>query len=418
MTEQKKIVFSHPTGNQNARAALAALYNHGLLSRFYTSIAVFPNTLLDGVGNLPPLTEINRRRYDKQLQPFTKTFPFYETGRLLSTKFHFEKLLQYETGLFSVDAVYRALDKKVASSLPAGKRKGVTGIYAYEDGALFSFQEAKRLGLQCLYDLPIGYWRASHKLLETEKEIWPHWASTITGLKNSQAKLQRKDEELGLAERIFVASSFTAKTLEEYPGSLAPLTVIPYGFPPTFEGRDYGGIKTRKSIKVLFVGSLSQRKGIANLFAAVEPLRHFIELTIVGNKVTNDCPALDKALAKHRWIPSLSHENVLKLMREQDVFVFPSLFEGFGLVITEAMSQGTPVITTERTAGPDLIEHGKEGWIVKAGDTQELSELFQELVSNPILLQQAGFAATEKARLRSWEVYGRELAKSIQELST
>ena len=52
-------------------------------------------------------------------------------------------------------------------------------------------------------------------------------------------------------------------------------------------------------------------------------------------------------------------------MREHDVFVFPSLFEGFGLVITESMSQGTPVITTDRTAGPDLIKNDENGWLLK-----------------------------------------------------
>ena len=48
-------------------------------------------------------------------------------------------------------------------------------------------------------------------------------------------------------------------------------------------------------------------------------------------------------------------------MKEHDVLIFPSLFEGFGLVITEAMAQGTPVITTDRTAGPDVISDNENG---------------------------------------------------------
>lgn len=47
----------------------------------------------------------------------------------------------------------------------------------------------------------------------------------------------------------------------------------------------------------------------------------------------------------------MPHDQILNLMRTQDVFVFPSLFEGYGLVVAEAMSQGTPVITTSRTCG-------------------------------------------------------------------
>src|SRR5690606_7763290 len=142
--------------------------------------------------------------------------------------------------------------------------------------------------------------------------------------------------------------------------------VIPYGFPDVQDKKEYQPLLNRK-LKVLFIGGLSQRKGISYLFEAVEGLKDKVDLTIVGHKAVPDCKALNLALEQHNWIPSLSHDQVLACMREHDVFVFPSLFEGFGLVITEAMSQGIPVITTDRTAGPDLIENEKDGWIVPAG---------------------------------------------------
>ena len=100
-------------------------------------------------------------------------------------------------------------------------------------------------------------------------------------------------------------------------------------------------------------------------------------------------------------------------MREQDVLVFPSLFEGFGLVITEAMSQGTPVITTDRTAGPDLITHGENGWLIEAGSTEALKQAIEELLYRPEMIESTGRAAMETARLRPWEVYGMELAKAV-----
>lgn len=232
------------------------------------------------------------------------------------------------------------------------------------------------------------------------------------GLTASQAKLDRKDEELKLASRIFVASSFTAKTLNDYPGKLAPVDVIPYGFPTVTGSRDYEKIAGRP-LRLLFVGGLSQRKGIADLFAAVERLGDAVSLTVVGKKVTPDCPALDAALAKHRYIPSMPHAEILKTMRAHDVLVFPSLFEGFGLVITEAMSQGTPVITTDRTAGPDLITHGKNGWLAEAGSTDALYNAIAALLQQPDSIPAAGLAAMEKARSRPWQVYGQELASAI-----
>jgi len=100
-------------------------------------------------------------------------------------------------------------------------------------------------------------------------------------------------------------------------------------------------------------------------------------------------------------------------MKQHDILLFPSLFEGFGLVITESMSQGTPVITTERTAGPDLINHDENGWLIEAGSTEGLIASIEDAIRRPAQIVDAGKAAMETARLRPWEVYGKELAASI-----
>lgn len=407
-----KLVFSHPTGNANVRAAAAGLEQSGQLAAFHTAIAAFPGSLLDRLGAAGPLAELRRRSFEVALAPLTHTWPWREAGRLLANRAGLAALTRPEVGPFSVDAVYQSLDRRVAGSLAGAARQGARGVYAYEDGAADAFRAAKGLGLTCFYDLPIGYWRAARRLLAPERERWPAWAPTLEGFGDSDAKLARKDEELRLADRIFVASRFTANTLRDYPGPLAPVEVIPYGFPAVGEPRTYSA-PTGQPLKLLFVGSLSQRKGVANLFAAVAALAPHVELTVVGHKAGGPCPALDAALALHRWIPSLPHAEVLRLMRAHDVLAFPSLFEGFGLVISEAMSQGTPVITTDRTAGPDLIEHGHSGWLVEAGSTDALQAALADLLHRPAAVAQAGRAAQEAARRRPWAAYGQELAAAL-----
>lgn len=409
------IIFSHPTGNANVRAAAASLAGANRLAEFHTTIASFPGSTLDRLGTISLLSDIRRRRFDSVLRPYIHSSPWREVGRFVASKAGLTALTKHETGPFSIDAVYQALDRRVASGLKQALKSELSAVYAYEDGAVFSFREAKRLGIQCLYDLPTGYWRAARRLLETERERWPDWESTIISFSDSTAKLARKDEELRLADRIFVASQFVAKTIEEFPGTVAPVKVIPYGFPPVSDGRDYSIVGNSRPLKLLFVGMLSQQKGIANLFAAVEGLGRHVELTVVGRKSVNDCRALDTALAKHRWIPSLPHDEVLQLMREQDVLAFPSLFEGFGLVITEAMSQGTPVITTDRTAGPDLITHGRNGWLIEAGSTSALRAAIEQLLHQPQEIIDAGLEAMETARRRPWSVYGQELIEAIMD---
>lgn len=408
------VLYSHPTGNANVRAAVLGLHNAGILNEFHTSVATFPNSFLDYLSKLGPLSEFRRRSFHADLQAVTKMHPFHELGRFASSKAGLHTLIKHETGYFSIDSVYRNLDRAVSKRLRSYSER-LKGVYSYEDGAFFTFREAKRLGVPCIYDLPIGYWRVAQTLMDGEKEKWPEWAPTLVGIKNSEEKLERKDKELEMADKIFVASKFTASTLSKFPSALAPVEVIPYGFPPVNAQRSYEKITSNRPLRLLFVGGLSQRKGIADLFEAVKPLEKHIELTLVGRKATDECKPLNDALKRHKWIPTLAHSEVLRLMSQSDVLVFPSLFEGFGLVITEAMSQGTPVITTERTAGPDLINSGVNGWLVEAGSSLALRATIEELLYKPELIENAGYAARKTAGGRPWSVYGSELAASIRQ---
>lgn len=405
--------MSHPTGNSNVRAAAKGFSKARILAEFDTSIASFEGTLLDRVANFAPLSAFKRRSFNSELKEITKTYPFKELGRMVALKMGIHNLVRHEEGLFSIDAVYQHIDYSVSKRLKGVNGKHFDGVYLYEDAAFQTFIQAHKTGKFCFYDLPIGYWRTARKLLSAEIEKWPEWASTLTGFNDSDKKLARKDQELKLADTIFVASTFTALTLHDYPGSLGPVEIIPYGFPPVIGNKIYSNFPANRSLKLLFIGGLSQRKGIANLFAAVDQVGSRVELTVVGHKPVTPCPALEATLSRHRWIPTLPHSEILKLMQAHDVLIFPSLFEGFGLVITEAMSQGTPVITTDRTAGPDIITHGENGWLIEAGSTDAIRHIIEELLSNQSIISKVGKAAMEVARKRPWEIYGEELAGAV-----
>lgn len=409
------ILFSHPTLNANAKALINGLFKNKILYKLYTCVAVFEGQLLYKLGSNPKLKDLKRRSLDKSWQKITQSNSFFELGRLLASKLNLEFLIKHEKGFFCIDKVYQKQDQWVASNLAIAQNKGIKGVYAYEDGAFATFTKAKQLGINCIYDLPIGYWKTARLLMQKEFDINPDWSSTLTGFNDSLSKLDKKDQELALADVIYVASSFTKKTLKEYSGKLVEIKVIPYGFPEVKFRKVYESLEGRK-LKILFVGGLSQRKGISYLFDAVKGLESQVELTIVGHKSVSNCSALNEALEEHHWIPSLSHDQVLTCMREHDVFVFPSLFEGFGLVITEAMSQGVPVITTDRTAGPDLIKDGEDGWIVPSGSSTAIREVFTKILETPGIVKQFGLAAQNKAQTRPWSVYGQEMADSISSL--
>ena len=96
-----------------------------------------------------------------------------------------------------------------------------------------------------------------------------------------------------------------------------------------------------------------------------------------------------------------------------DVLVFPSLFEGFGLVILEALSQGLPVIATPSTGAPDVLTDGEDGWIVPTRSSAAIQDRLQRLLDEPGLLSQMSERARETARSRSWATYRADLVQVL-----
>lgn len=401
------LVISHPTGNQNFRNAAEAFYKANVLAKLYTTVNWKKNNSIAKYLPKGLVAELSRRSYPTISDRLISTYPFFELGRLASKKIGLSNLIRHDSGFFSVDSVYRSLDLHVAKQLK--NLQNLSELYCYEDGALESFKAAKQLGVKTIYELPIGYWRAASEILGEEAQLKPEWADTILSSRDSREKLERKDSELLSADKIIVASQFTATTLKISPVSNREVTVIPYGGPKPIEAPNFS---RNNKLRVLFVGGLSQRKGVSYLLDAIDILRDKTELTIIGSRMAK-CRPLDAVLEKHRYIPSLPHHEILNEMDRHDVFVFPSLFEGFGLVILEAMARGIPVITTPNTAGPDLIDDGIDGYIVPIRSHLSIAEKLEKLVSDGDLLDSLKSNALAKARMFSWLNYQSNLIDAV-----
>ncbi len=407
------LLFTHPTGNANVRHAALGLHRAGLIGEFWTCLNYTGASPLSRLLPGSLRTQLARRSFPDELQNVLHSHPFREAARLFAHRAKLKSLVRHETGLLSVDAVYHSLDRQVARRL---RQSDFTGVYAYEDGAALSFRTAKKRGQKTLYDLPIGYWRAAREVLLEEAQRLPAWASTLIGNDDSPAKTARKDEELALADRVYVASSYTLKTLASAPGFTAPVEVIPYGAPARLPGAP---VRTPRDgtgpLRIIFVGSLGQRKGLSYLFDACRSLGSAVELTIIGTLPLQQCPALETELKRERvrWIPSCPHSQVLAEMAAHDVFVFPSLFEGFGLVLLEAMAMGLPIIATPHTAAPDLIDDGQEGFLVPIRSSEAIAEKLSLLHHDRQLINTMGARAASRAATFTWENYGKRLAASV-----
>ena len=403
------MLISHPTGNANAYQAALALEEAGLLHEFWTCLAWRPNWLLRALCPSSLSNVLNRRTPPRPLHRKCHTSPVREIIRHVGAGLKLDSLVRGEKAPFSIDSIYRAFDARVARRLPT--LNGVAAVYCYEDGALETFKAAQSLGLQRIYELPIGYWKASAEIYRIETQREPEWAVTLTGASDSREKLERKDAELALADLVIVASSFTRDTLLSANVSGKPIQIVPYGAPDS-----RGSVTARKQgapLRVLFAGSLGQRKGLSYLIQAIESLGSAVELTLLGRKVVENCAPLNRAVQTYRWIPSLPHEQVLTEIAQHDVLVLPSLFEGFGLVILEAMSRGLPVIATPHTAGRDLISDGIDGYLVPIASSTAIAQKLEEMIRDPERCLAMKHAARATAERYTWAAYRHGLVGAL-----
>jgi glycosyltransferase involved in cell wall biosynthesis len=100
-------------------------------------------------------------------------------------------------------------------------------------------------------------------------------------------------------------------------------------------------------------------------------------------------------------------------MRQSHLLVFPSLFDGFGLVLLEAMGCGVPILASERTGAPDILQEGKEGFLVKAASSEDIADVLSRVLDNREQLAEMGAAARRKAASLSWTEYRRRLASLV-----
>jgi starch synthase len=407
------ITLSHPTANQNVRQAALALAAEGLLDEFWTCLNWNQNGILDRLLTIAPgiRAELRRRSFPREVQPFVRTYPLREASRLLASLLGLSSLVRGEPAIFGIDAVYDTLDRRVAERI--ANRLTSKAVYAYDGGAIATFYAARGRGIKCIYEHPIVHWRLVRQYQEEEAELSPEWAPTLGALDDSAEKLRRKDEELALADVIVTPSTFARESLALAAGISAPIHTIPYGTTRNVPLASRPASKGK--LRVIYVGALTQAKGLGYLLEAASRLRSAISLTLVGRRVAETAPTAS-ALEEHRWSPSLAHSDLLDLMREHDVLVLPSLHEGFGLVLTEAMSQGLVVIATRHTAAPDLLTDNVEGFLIPIRSAEAIEEKLVQLERDRERLGEMQKAAQEKARGQSWEIYRQRLARLAREV--
>ncbi len=171
---------------------------------------------------------------------------------------------------------------------------------------------------------------------------------------------------------------------------LAPFFAVPK------RARDDG------KVVFLFCGQMIARKGVDLLLAAFAQLGDAARLLLVGREA--ELPALLTALspaARERCVYAgfQPPEELPRFFAQADVFVLPSRYDGWGVVVNQAIGAGLPVICSDMVgAGHDLVDDEKNGLKFKAGDAASLAKKMKRLLAEPALIEKWGVVSREKAR--------------------
>lgn len=302
-------------------------------------------------------------------------------------------------------------DRRVAPLVPRGAT--VVGQYG---ASLATFERAKRVGTRTVLDYPIARMDFTQELLAEEARLRPEFAETIVGrsaLMAAPRNLSRMAAEVELADLVVVGSRFAA---ESFHGVADPerVVTIPYGVDIAAFHPGHRRMSQSSRLRVLFAGSLSQRKGIAYVLEALELLNpKRFELTLVGPLIGTGT-GLARYERRFRHVTGIRHQDMPSVYRGADVLVLPSLAEGSALVVLEAMASGLPVIVTPN-AGADAVRDGVEGFVVPIRAPAEIAARLELLADDLELCARMGQAGRARVRGSDWASFRRAFREIVFE---
>jgi glycosyltransferase involved in cell wall biosynthesis len=379
-----------------------------MLAEFWTTIAWDSTSV---AGSLLPRrvkAQLERRSFAEVPSEKIHCVPNREAMRLALSNGPLGRVLCNGERPFSVIGMYRHFDATVARRL---RKIKPDAVYAYEGGALNTFREAKSLGITTIYELPSSYWHWATVLFREEGSRNPEFASLIPKLRDSQAHTQWKSEELSLADVVIVPSEHVRATLSGTVSD-AKIRVVPYGAPEPRQRPEPVGV--RDHLRVLFVGNLSQGKGISYLLEAIESLGSCVELTLVGSRFAGH-PVVDEACERFRYLGSIPHSAVLSEMLNADVLVLPSLAEGCALVVLEALACGLPVVVTPNAGVLAFVRDGVEGFVVPICSADAIAQKLNVLYQDRALLGSMSQQAQQTAAENQWNKYREQWADIVRD---
>lgn len=225
----------------------------------------------------------------------------------------------------------------------------------------------------------------------------------------------REVKEYALSDRILVLSEFAKRTFLEKGFPEKKIKVL--GLGADLSLFTSGPVRTAPGpLRVIYFGTLSIQKGVKYLLEATKPLAgRDLTLTLVGSVDPEFADTLAH-YGHYTHFPPMPHSRLAQFIRDFDVFVLPSIHDGFATVVPQAMASGLIPIVTNHCGAAELIQTGRNGFVVPAFSAEAIQSLLHALIRDPA--QRVALAETlrKTAPALDWKHYESGLTQWVKEI--
>lgn len=407
------VVVSHPGYFIDAQQAARAFHERGALAAFVTGLAFDEGSTIlrlgDSLGGR--VAKELRRRAITQIPPgMVVTYPWIETLRTA--------LSRWVKNPIYADMVWDAMSHRFDHTVGQRHLEGVQAVYAFEYTARYTFEQAECRGIAKILALPSTDNKEFEDLKNREESRFPE----LRGKQHRYfaerfaRRYERRCTEIALANVIVANSKVTRRSHIRAGVNPEKIVAVPLAAPTGIEAIVKPVTDIDQPLSVVWAGSMIIRKG-AHYF--LDAWRSLDAGKTACAQVYGSIGLPERVL---RPVPkglelmgSVPQQDLFVAFERADVLVFPTLSDGFGMVVTEAFSRGLPVITTDKAGASDLVEHGRNGLIIPAADSAALAEALRWCLDNRPALYQMRFHALKTAQRWQWPDYRRRLIATITE---
>jgi glycosyltransferase involved in cell wall biosynthesis len=408
-----RVIVSHPGTGPFVRQTVRAFHEAGLLEAFHTSLAFGSGSLLSTIvlnaAVSSHLATIAKRLDQRVIADIpanlVKAHPFREICRLAAGRFGSGVVLDtvWEWAEIGFD---RCVAKQVSAPGDA--------VYAYEHASLATLSAAREKGLLAIYEMPAPHHALTSRVFREEYEKSPELFDPVAKELATRTcrRDARRDQELGLADVVVCNSRLTEQSLLDAGVDSRRIVRVPLGMPPL----SAVPVRPEEGEKQIFLhaGTLSLRKGTHYLLRAWRRVRppRTAELRLFGKL---DLPVSSvKPLPDNVYISgTIPHDELKRWYQRSALLLFPTLLDGFGMVLTEAMAAGLPVLTTRRAGSSDFVEHGSNGFLVPPADDEAIAESLDWCFSHPVELAEMRQHCLRQAESWQWPDYRESLRDQL-----